>query len=148
MIVFENMMEAVKRMDKGMPAAVKRSLQQPLTEATIIDMNVEQQLAGRDSEGLPIDPPYAALTIAIKKIKGQPWDHVTLEDEGDFHAAVTIEWRNNDLFIFSKDEKNDKLTKKYGWQIFGLNDKNLAEIRLEHSLPYLLEYARDQLSKR
>lgn len=148
MIVFEKMMDAINRMDKGMGAAVKRSLRQPLTEATIIDMNVEQQLAGKDSDGLPIDPPYAELTIALKKIKGQPFDRVTLEDEGDFHAAVTIQWRSNDMFIFSKDEKNDKLTKKYGWQIFGLNDKNLAEIRLDHSLPYLLAYAREELSKR
>lgn len=148
MILFENMINAVRRLDRGMQDAVKTSLQQPLVEAVMIDFNTAQMNAGEDSENKPIDPPYAELTIAIKRIKGQPWNKVTLRDQGDFQGAITIDFRSDDFFIFSTDEKNDKLTKKYGWQIFGLNDIHLSEIRYEYCLPFLLDYARQEIAKR
>lgn len=148
MIVFERMIEAVKRMESGMKTAVRGSLQQSLAEASIIDWNVEQMLSGQDSEDKPIDPPYRPLTIEIKKIKGQPYDKVTLRDEGDFHHGTIIEWGDNSFFITSTDPKTTKLTKKYGWQIFGLNDEHYTDLQEQFTLPYLLEYCRQELAKR
>lgn len=144
MIVFENLIKAVQRMERGMKATIKAALMQPLIEGQIIDLNVLQMDQGTDSAGEAIEPPYRPLTISIKQMKGQPFNMVTLEDEGDFKHYITIEYRGNDMFIFSKDWKNKKLTDKYGWQIFGLNDKNLAYIRLE-CLPFIMDYVRLQI---
>lgn len=147
MVVFERMIAALERMDRGMPTAVKASLQEPFIETQIMDLNVEQMNAGQESTGDAIWPPYAPLTIEIKKVKGQPWDKVTLRDEGDFQRAIDIDWGTDDFFIFSHDEKYTELIRKYGLEIFGLNDKNLAYIRGE-CLPSLLSYVRDQIAKR
>lgn len=147
MIVFENMVAALRRLQKGMPAALKAALREPYIEAQMIDANVEQMKAGKYNDGQDIEPPYAELTIALKKIKGQPWGHVTLEDEGDFHHYTFIEYRSTDMFFTSSDWKTDDLTKKYGWQIFGLSEANLRDVRLE-CLPFLLKFARNQIMLR
>src|SRR5688572_28563253 len=104
MIVFEKMIAALHRVDKGMPAAVRAALQEPYIEAQIIDLNSAQMRAGKESTGDDIWPPYKPLTIEIKKVKGQPWEHVTLYDEGDFQRAMAIDWGTDDFFIFSHDE--------------------------------------------
>ncbi len=147
MIVFENLVLAIKRLDKGMQQAVKNAVQQPYIEAQMIDANVAQMNAGQYNDGQMIEPPYAELTVAIKKVKGQPFNIVTLEDEGDFHHHTIIEYRSTDMFFTSTDWKTDDLTKKYGWQIFGLNDINLTYVRVE-CLPFLLNYARTQIQLR
>lgn len=134
-------------MDKGMGKAVKDSLRQPYVETQIMDLNLEQMNAGEESTGEAIWPPYAPITIEIKKAKGQPFDKVTLRDEGDFQRAIDIDWGNEDFFLFSHDDKYTELIRKYGLDIFGLNDKNVAIVRGE-SLPFLLDYVRTQIANR
>ncbi len=141
------MVAALRRLQKGMPGALKTALREPYIEAQMIDANVEQMNAGQYNDGQTIEPPYAELTIAIKRIKGQPFNKVTLEDEGDFHHSTVIEYRSTDMFFTSTDWKTEDLTGKYGWQIFGLNDANLRDVRLE-CLPFLLKYARNQIMLR
>jgi len=99
-------------------------------EPEILDLNTQDQLAkGIDGAGDKIFPEYRPLTIKIKTIKGQPTDRVTLEDTGDFYDGFTIHYGSTFFGIFSRDEKADKLERKYGPDIFGLTDESLAEAR-------------------
>jgi hypothetical protein len=99
-------------------------------EAIILDWNTEEQLylKGQDSEGAAIEPPYRAFTIQIKRMKGQPTDRVTLKDTGDFHRSFFIHWAALEFRIMARDAKVGKLTRKYGQEIFGLDDDGQDEL--------------------
>jgi len=86
-----------------------------------IDLNTEEQLFGRgiDSNGNSLGE-YAPLTIQIKKEKGQPYDHVTLKDEGDFYNDFYMDADKWPAEIHSKNSKTRKLEEQYGSGIFGL----------------------------
>lgn len=99
-------------------------------EAIILDWNTEEQLylKGQDSQGAAVEPPYRALTIQIKRMKGQPTSRVTLKDTGDFHRSFFVHWSALEFRIMARDEKTEKLVRKYGPDIFGLDDDGQEEL--------------------
>lgn len=111
----------------SLPEVVLESVKD--NEAAILDLNVEDQLfqQGIDNEGQAITPGYTPLTISIKRQKGQPTDRVTLRDTGDFHKSFQISYGNDAFGIYATDPKSQKLSKKYGEDIFGLTDDSLQE---------------------
>jgi hypothetical protein len=113
-------------------------------EATIIDLNLSQLSNGQDSDGKPIEPPYTELTREIKREKGQPVDRVTLRDEGDFYRGFFMS-DDFPMVFDSKDWKTDKLTDKYGSEIFGLNKENQGRLNREVVLLAYLNYLREVL---
>lgn len=127
--------------------AIKRIIEE--NDAYIIDMNVEEQLYehGINRMGVNISDyaPYSPVTIEIKRIKGQPYDRVTLRDEGDFHSSFYIEADNQKFEIKASDDKTDFLIKKYGRQILGLTRENLAELIWEYILPDLRTLTKQML---
>lgn len=50
--------------------------------------------------------PYSPLTIEIKKEKGQPYNRVTLRDEGDFEQSFYVEADTQQFTIKAADWKN------------------------------------------
>ena len=64
-------------------------------EYVITDMNSEDQLYEQGINRLGVNimdyAPYSPLTIEIKKEKGQPYNRVTLRDEGDFEQSFYVE---------------------------------------------------------
>lgn len=108
-------------------------------EAYIIDMNAENQLyeQGINNLGVNISDymPYSPYTIAIKEEKGQPTDRVTLRDEGDFESSFFVEAGNTQFEIKAADFKTEDLIKKYGRQILGLTDENIAKLIWEYIYP-------------
>jgi len=118
-------------------------------EAQICDMNSEEQLYEKGQNALGVDimdyMPYRPLTIRIKTEKGQPTDRVTLRDTGDFHGSFYVEANNDGFRIDAKDWKRDELVRKYGSQIFGLNDENKNELAHEIMLPDLINKIRQTL---
>lgn len=118
-------------------------------EAYIVDMNAEEQLyeQGINRLGVKISDykPYAALTIYIKQIKGQPTDRVTLRDEGDFHSSFYVDAGDKQFEIKAADEKTSSLIRKYGRQILGLTDENIQELIWEYIYPDLLRKAKQEL---
>lgn len=90
------------------------------TAPEMIDANRAQMDAGMKADGAEIFPPYAPLTIAIKRMKGQPTDRVTLKDTGSFYAGMSIIVTADQVLSGSGDEKSAKLQEKYGTEIFGL----------------------------
>lgn len=90
------------------------------TAPQMMDANRAQMDAGLTREGDEIFPPYAPLTVAIKRLKGQPVDRVTLKDTGDFYRGFSVIVTADQVLTGSTDEKNAKLRAKYGEAIFGL----------------------------
>lgn len=90
------------------------------TAAEMIEANRAQMDAGMKADGNEIYPPYAPLTIAIKRMKGQPTDRVTLKDTGSFYAGKFVIVTTDSVLSGSRDEKDKALREKYGEDIHGL----------------------------
>jgi len=101
-------------------------------EAEIEDLVTEDQLLqGKDNKGKPIRPKYSPFTVRIKRLKGQPFDRVTLKDEGDYHRSIDVRFgtgSSQHVFVFfATDEKSEMLERKYGKDLLGLNPESLEE---------------------
>ncbi len=99
----------------------------------IIDLNTTGQLfeEGIDSLGASLGD-YAATTIEGtanfegKKDKGQRFDHITLNDTGDFYKSFAIKVQKGGFLIIADGQKEDtNLLEEYGKEILGLTDENL-----------------------
>ena len=102
-------------------------------EDVIVSAIADDQLYRRGSgEKIMSYAPYAASTIRNKKRKGQPTTRVTLRDTGSFHENMFVVFDSEGFYITSGDEKTDKLTAKYGDEIFRLTDKNFNRIIRSH----------------
>ncbi len=97
-------------------------------EAEIIDLNTEQLFTGLDANKQAITPSYRPLTITIKRQKGQPTNRVTLKDTGDFYDGFEVRFDKEYFAIFSNDDKAEKIERKYGKDIFGLDQDAMFEI--------------------
>ena len=117
--------------------------------AFIIDANAEEQLFEQGINRLGVDimdyRPYTPLTIAIKKEKGQPTNRVTLRDEGDFHSSFYLEVGDTQFEIKAADFKTEDFIKKYGRQILGLTNENIAELIWQYVYPDLLNKAKKMI---
>ena len=98
------------------------------TAPDIIKLNQGQLFIGRRADGHQIEPEYADITVRLKKLKGQPYDRVTLRDTGAFWDEIIV--RNitaNSYTVDDTNEKSDRLIKKYGGQILGLSKASKSE---------------------
>lgn len=116
----------------------------------LIDMNVQDQLyergINRNGKALSDENPYRPMTVEFKIAKHQPYNRVTLRDEGDFHSSFKIDARHNDFEIYATDIKTLVLAEKYGNEIFGLTNENLNEFIREYLYPELQEQLIKSLS--
>ena len=112
-------------------------------EAVIVELNTQNQLyeQGIDSLGQKIwsYKPYHPLTVEYKKAVGQPSDRVTLFDRGDYHASFYLQFHRDSFLINARDEKNQKLSARYGKEIKGLTDANLQELIDNYFKPGIIE---------
>lgn len=79
----------------------------------MVQLNRDQMLAGLRSDDTKIKPEYSGTTIVEKERKGQPYDHVTLYDTGEFQGEMVLTVTKEQAFITSLSEKTDKLEEKY-----------------------------------
>lgn len=118
--------------------------------AEIIDMNVEDQLFERGVNRLNVDimdyKPYHPLTIELKKVKGQPYNRVTLRDEGYFHRSFHLLIGSDNFEITATDEKTEWLKKRYGRQIFGLTEDNARDLAESYVQPDLIKKLKEILN--
>lgn len=69
------------------------------------------------------------------------WEPVDLKLTGEFRRKETLQEGNKNAEVFSQDQKNDMLVKKYGKDIFGISKQyqpNLAEA-IEKTLGELIK---------
>ena len=93
----------------------------------IIDLNTEGQLfeKGIDSLGVSLGE-YSDFTKAVKRIKGDRIDHITLLDTEEFYKSFAIKVQNGGFLIVADGQKEDtNLLERYGKEILGLTDENL-----------------------
>lgn len=118
-------------------------------EAYIVDMNAEEQLFEQGINRLGVEisdyAPYSPVTIEIKEAKGQPTNRVTLRDEGDFEGSFFLEVGDKQFEIKASDFKTEDLIKKYGRQILGLTDENIAILIWQYIYPDLMDEAKKQI---
>lgn len=115
------------------------------TAEAYTNLQREQLFSGENEKGEKILPEYAARTIAIKNKKGQPTDRVTLKDTGAFYRDMFIDARKDEYIIDSADEKSASLQKKYGVEIFGLNEQNQTAYVENNLEPVFLDRSRKAL---
>jgi len=109
-------------------------------EARAIDLNLMQLDDGMTPFGTRIEPLYSALTVIIKRGKGQPSDRVTLKDDGDFHNSFYLEADQFPVIFNARDIKTGLLSEKYGEEnIFGLSRESL-DIFLEEIKEDVIEF--------
>lgn len=121
-------------------------------EAVVIDMNAEEQLFERGENRLGVSisdyRPYSPVTIEEKRMRGQPYNRVTLRDTGDFESSFYIRYSGDSFEITASDWKTDDLVRKYGKEIFGLNRDNLDELIRSYILPFLREKLIETINNR
>lgn len=111
-------------------------------EPTILDLNLAQLQQGKNNKGVSIKPKYSKETVVIKKALSQPFDRVTLYDQGDFYRGFNLEESTFPFFITSSDSKTAKLMERYGASIFGLDKKSKKELNRFYIQKEFLKYIR------
>lgn len=109
----------------------------------IIRLNTEDQLYsdGIDSLGRELGQ-YSPLTVILKRAKGQRFDHITLNDEGDFYESFKVTVQRDGFTIDANDsgKYDEPLFKVWGVDVAGLTDENigfLSEIIKEKYIEYV-----------
>jgi len=124
---FSKILENVIRVENTMNEIVLLAVKQ--NEKFVLDLNVNKQLyQGMNGNGDRIRPSYANSTIKRKKKKGQPYNRVTLKDEGDFYEGFFVEYGEKDFTLQGDDEKTKYLVHRYGRNIFGLTEKSIGDL--------------------
>lgn len=141
MRIINDLRKRVKEYDEGLKSGLFVSEIILENEAFIVNMNSELQLydQGVNNLGVSISDykPYAEMTIEIKKQKNQPYDRVTLHDEGDFAGSFFLQVGNENFEIKAGDFKTVDLMKKYGRQILGLTNENITQLIWQYIYPDL-----------
>lgn len=100
----------------------------------ILDLvRIQLESFGVDGSNKPITPEYRPYTVKIKKIKGQRYDHVTLNDTGEFHRSFYLQFYGTPgpkryIETNAKDGKLEDLAEKYGDEIIDLNEQSVQTI--------------------
>jgi len=119
---------AFKKLDPN--KLIKRTLDNTSIQQDIVDLNRIDQLyeKGITADGVSLGE-YSARTIegtdlyAGKKAKGQRYDHITLNDTGEFYETFAFENENGRFIITANTLKPDVDLLTYG-NILGLTEKN------------------------
>lgn len=140
--LLDTALQSIDKVTKELTKVAQQSVKE--NAEIIIDMNTETLFSGKDSLGKSLGK-YAPRTIEYKKLKGQPYNRITLKDEGDFYEGFFVKTHKIGWSISSKDEKTGKLITDFGKDIFGNTKQDEKEINEEYILSDLLEYQLDNI---
>jgi hypothetical protein len=113
----------------------------------IADLNAGQLAQGVRSTGSEILPEYRGLTIEIKRGKSglaAVTDHVTLFDTGAFYRSLYAQVMGDEIEYGARDEKAEKLAKKYKPTIFGLTLDSRDDLTTHYLSGDTIEIFREQ----
>jgi hypothetical protein len=115
-------------------------------DSSLIKYNTDEQLfqKGIDSLGRSLKE-YTPTTKFLKRLKGQPTNRTTLKDKNRFYEGFELDSKHFPFGITSTDSKKEKLTEKYGDEIFGLTDENESEYLDEKIVDEVLDQAEDKI---
>ena len=95
------------------------------------DLNAQQLFSGERADGSEM-PPYSWVSV---NFFNKPDGPIRLFDTGSFYKGFIFSSKTFPLAITSTDSKTDELREKYGSEIFGLNNENLAGFAKVFVLP-------------
>ena len=125
----------------------------------MIRMNKDQLLVyGIDSEGRPTrnsrgSTQYRPRTIRQKKIEGQTYSHITLNDSGAFYDSFDINFKPTTIRFEAYDiKKNDQggldsLFAIHGKNVMGLTKENLEIIKKDYTQPNMVLALRNKIKR-
>lgn len=128
---------------------VKRELEGVAQDAVyknkglLIAKNTGNLFAGNNAEGQSLEEiggSYKPFTIEMKKLKGQPFNRVTLFDTGAFYAGFFVKVFDRGWELNSRDPKRNKLKNRWGDDIFGNTEEDEKDFNKQQVLPDLLEH--------
>jgi hypothetical protein len=111
----------------------------------IIYLNTEEQLyKGKDATGEDLENiggAYTEFTVAYKQAFGQPYDRVTLKNEGLFYKSFDVEIESDmiliDAYYLKEGDKGmEDLRDRWGQDLAGLTTESRAKL-IEKLLPKL-----------
>lgn len=105
----------------------------------IADLQAIQLFTGKNSKGEEIYPSYVAFTIAEKKKKGQVTSRVTYKDTGELYESLFVIVQGRKFSIKSNSFKFDKMIKRSGVSVIGLNYESRVSFIEEFTRPQILE---------
>lgn len=108
------------------------------SQEMIADKNAEQMHTGERKDGDTIRPEYRSPAYAELKHGQNPLPGEGIPDlrlTGAFYAGIYVKVVGDKIIYGSTDEKADKLEKKYGKAIWGLNIPFKAEVMQEKIRP-------------
>jgi hypothetical protein len=145
MTTISDFSKRLNKVIKELPVLIKESVKE--NDNVIIDTITEQQLQkGIRGDGQKIGEYKNKDYQKYKKqINPQARGFVDLKLEGDFYKGFVLKEDGNFQTIYSKDEKAEKLEKKYGSEIYILTDKNHKAIVKDYILPTLQTKIKDEL---
>ena len=89
--------------------------------------------------------PYAPSTIKRKQKKGQPYNRVTLKDTGEWYKSLDLVYDVDGFYVYSTDDKNTYLKKRYGDKILRLSNSNLNQVLRDTIRPHLARKLKEYL---
>lgn len=114
------------------------------TKDRMVYLNKSQlNLESIDSKGNSIKPKYFDREYAVYKQELNPFLPFGAPDlnlTGAFYSGFYATIQGSKIEFGSTDEKTDKLTKRYGKNIFGLTQENKDEYATETVRPKVVEY--------
>lgn len=129
-----NIIKKVSKLDGN--KIVRQSLNNTSIQQDILDLNKQDQLynKGIDAKGDSLGE-YSLSTIdgtsnfEGKKQKGQRFDHITLNDTGDFYNSFIFK-NNKDNFEIEADtlKEGTDLIDNFGKDILGITDENKSKL--------------------
>jgi hypothetical protein len=105
----------------------------------IADLQAEQLAKGVKSDGNEINPPYSPFTVEQKQKHGvglgRITDHVTFYDTGEMYSLMRAEVSGDQYEITNSSFKFDKMKKRSGERVVGLNDSSKRTFAEEITIP-------------
>ncbi len=124
---------------------MKFLFQQKEIRDQIINLNTIDQLyrKGINSLGESLGE-YSDYTKAIKQYEGQRYDHITLNDTGEFYNSFRVVFRGDSMVIEADPIKDDtNLFQEFGIEIVGLTKESISKLKptiIKFLLPELKKY--------
>lgn len=114
-------------------------------EDQVIDLNTQQLMMGKTSEGGEVTPGYRSKNYADFKLTRNPKGVVDLKLDGGFHSSFFVKPSSKfPVLLGATDTKTKDLTNKYGEEIFGLNQDSKKTLN-EFIKPSIQEWYKNLL---
>lgn len=117
---------------RGYKTAMENTTDKILREEAgqLRDINIDQMQKGKNRLDEQIGE-YSPVSVEIKKIKGQEYRFITLEDKGDYHESIELIPTQKNVLTYKSDpvktgDRPTNLEEEFP-NILGITEENLED---------------------